>query len=297
MRIRKTHLLSGLLSACLLVSATPLISAAETYPKSIGDVNKDGSVTVSDAVAILQYVGNSDKFALDGEALSRADVYMRGDGVTARDALSVMMYDAGLLASLPESWMEEPPTEAATEELTEPTTEPPAELEEVETYIRLKGTSIDVDGKYAQANGSAVTISHSGSYYIEGSLSDGQIRVEVPDENADAGTVKLVFKGVDISGKSAPAIFVKNANKTSITVEDGTENSISDGETAYSGDYLDNALIEAKDDLTIKGGGMGMWGFNMWGGQGGLYSYGGDKVSIVDFMIKRNEYIHKKLGY
>jgi len=222
---------------------------------------------------------------------------MRGDGVTARDALSVMMYDAGLLASLPESWMEEPPTEAATEELTEPTTEPPAELEEVETYIRLKGTSIDVDGKYAQANGSAVTISHSGSYYIEGSLSDGQIRVEVPDENADAGTVKLVFKGVDISGKSAPAIFVKNADKTSITVEDGTENSISDGETAYSGDYLDNALIEAKDDLTIKGGGIGMWGFNMWGGQGGLYSYGGDKVSIVDFMIKRNEYIHKKLGY
>ncbi len=102
---------------------------------------------------------------------------------------------------------------------------------------------------------------------------------------------------MDISGKSAPAIFVKNADKTSITVEDGTENSISDGETAYSGDYLDNVLIEAKDDLTIKGGGMGIWGFNMWGGQGGLYSYGGDKVSIVDFMIKRNEYIHKKLGY
>lgn len=42
---------------------------------------------------------------------------------------------------------------------------------------------------------------------------------------------------------------------------------------------------------------MGMWGFNMWGGHGGLYSYGGDKVSIVDFMIKRNEYIHKKLCY
>lgn len=245
MRIRKTHLLSGLLSACLIVSATPLISAAETFPKSIGDVNKDGSVTVSDAVAILQYVANRDKYALDSESLNRADVYKRGDGVTPRDALSIMMYDAGLLMSLPESWAEEPPAE------------PPAETEEVETYIRLKGSSIDVDGKYAQADGASVTISHSGSYYIEGSLSDGQIRVEVPDENADAGTVKLVFKGVDISGKSTPAIFVKNADKTSITVEDGTENSISDGETAYSGDYLDNALIEAKDDLTIKGGELG----------------------------------------
>ena len=35
---------------------------------------------------------------------------------------------------------------------------------------------------------------------------------------------------------------------------------------------------------------IGMWG--MWGpGGGGLFSYGGEKVSIVDFMIKRNEVI------
>jgi len=67
MRIRKTHLLSGLLSACLLVSATPLISAAETYPKSIGDVNKDGSVTVSDAVAI----GNMSETATNSRLTAR----------------------------------------------------------------------------------------------------------------------------------------------------------------------------------------------------------------------------------
>ena len=47
---------------------------------------------------------------------------------------------------------------------------------------------------------------------------------------------------------------------------------------------------------------MGMWGggggfgFN-FGMNGGLFSYGGDSVSIVDFMIKRNEYIHSKLGF
>ena len=42
----------------------------------------------------------------------------------------------------------------------------------------------------------------------------------------------------------------------------------------------------------------------MWGGfggggffGGGLFSYGGDSVSIADFMIKRNEYIHSKLGF
>ena len=37
---------------------------------------------------------------------------------------------------------------------------------------------------------------------------------------------------------------------------EGTENTLSDGETtAYAGDYLDNAVIEAKDDITIKGSG------------------------------------------
>ena len=51
-----------------------------------------------------------------------------------------------------------------------------------------------------------------------------------------------------------------------------------------------------------RGNGMGMWGggggfgFN-FGMNGGLFSYGGDSVSIVDFMIKRNEYIHSKLGF
>lgn len=36
---------------------------------------------------------------------------------------------------------------------------------------------------------------------------------------------------------------------------EGTENTLSDGTTAYEGDYLENAVIEAKDDITIKGSG------------------------------------------
>ena len=39
-----------------------------------------------------------------------------------------------------------------------------------------------------------------------------------------------------------------------------------------------------------------MWG-GMWpGGGGGLFSYGGENVSIVDFMIKRNEVVSSTLG-
>ncbi|MDE6102620.1 MAG: carbohydrate-binding domain-containing protein, partial [Ruminococcus sp.] len=70
-------------------------------------------------------------------------------------------------------------------------------------------------------------------------------------------TVKIFLDGVNITGKSAPAIYVSNAENTSINLVDGTENFISDGDTAYEGDNLGNAVIEAKDDITIKGGDLG----------------------------------------
>lgn len=68
-----------------------------------GDANLDGYVTVADAVAILQYLGNKDKYKLNEQGLLNADVYNNGDGVTARDALSIQMYDAKKITVLPEN--------------------------------------------------------------------------------------------------------------------------------------------------------------------------------------------------
>ncbi len=68
-----------------------------------GDANCDGKVTVSDAVAILQYIGNKDKFKLSPEGLNNADVFNREDGITANDALSIQKLDAGIIDTLPES--------------------------------------------------------------------------------------------------------------------------------------------------------------------------------------------------
>ncbi|MCR4889074.1 MAG: endo-1,4-beta-xylanase [Ruminococcus sp.] len=66
-----------------------------------GDVNLDGKVTVADAVAILQFLGNKDKYALTEQAKLNADVYDPGDGVTANDALTIQKCDAGLVKELP----------------------------------------------------------------------------------------------------------------------------------------------------------------------------------------------------
>ena len=273
--MKKKCLLAGVMSACILSSAAvaATVTAAASNDIVYGDANCDGTVDMSDVVLVMQALANPGKYGTEstsGEHLTadgadRADVFERGNGLTSNDALSIQRFLLGAVKQLPESYKENSQggnittTTAAVQVTTTTTTEPVVTVpkEDVNTKIHLNGTSITVDGKYAVANGSKVTISHSGTYTIDGKLSDGQIYVEIPDDKADPDTVKLVLSGAEITGMSAPAILVKNADKTSITIADGTENTISDSTTAYPGDEVESAVIEAKDDLTIKGGDAG----------------------------------------
>ncbi len=67
-----------------------------------GDANNDKRVSISDSVAILQYIANGDKYKLEGDGKINADCYNPGDGITPRDALSIQYLDAKVLTSLPE---------------------------------------------------------------------------------------------------------------------------------------------------------------------------------------------------
>jgi hypothetical protein len=121
------------------------------------------------------------------------------------------------------------------------------------TKINLDGSSIQADGSNVATlviEGSTVTIKGAGTYVIEGSLTDGQIVVDT----AEAGTVRLVLNGVDITSSTSAAIFVKQSDKTVISLEDGTENRLTDG---LARDEKDEALatLYSKDDLTINGDG------------------------------------------
>ena len=113
-------LLALLSSAAVLAGAMPFmttaVQAADTAAEStmLGDVNNDNKVSVADAVAILQFVANKDKFNLSAQAIDNADVYNRGDGVTARDALAIQRLDAKVISALPESVMESSATTTGT---------------------------------------------------------------------------------------------------------------------------------------------------------------------------------------
>ena len=88
-------------------TTTGIVSSSSSDKPSVndsvlyGDANLDKKVSVADAVAILQYIANSDKFKLTDEAKKNADCYNVGDGVTGMDALAIQQLDAKTISELP----------------------------------------------------------------------------------------------------------------------------------------------------------------------------------------------------
>ncbi len=68
-----------------------------------GDANCDGIISMADASAIYQSLGNADKYGLSTKGAANADCYAPGSGITANDALSVQKYVASLIDKLPET--------------------------------------------------------------------------------------------------------------------------------------------------------------------------------------------------
>ena len=73
--------------------------ATTTTAKPVwGDANCNGSVDLSDAVAILQFSALPAKYPLNEQGLANADIIDNGtSGVSGTDALAIQMIDAGLI--------------------------------------------------------------------------------------------------------------------------------------------------------------------------------------------------------
>lgn len=72
-------------------------NAPTTAAKLYGDANNDGKVTLADATAIYQSLGNPDKYALSATGRANADVIGNGNGVTAEDAITIQKVHAKLI--------------------------------------------------------------------------------------------------------------------------------------------------------------------------------------------------------
>ncbi|MFV2050390.1 carbohydrate-binding domain-containing protein [Metabacillus litoralis] len=127
--------------------------------------------------------------------------------------------------------------------------------EENPTYIELNGSDVSFDANASVLySENTLTIKTGGTYVLSGNLENGQIVVDAEDKN----TVRLVLNGVTISSTTSSAIYVLNAEKTTISLVEGTENVITDAsEYVYENSSEDepNSAIYSKDDLTINGTG------------------------------------------
>jgi hypothetical protein len=122
------------------------------------------------------------------------------------------------------------------------------------SYVALEGNSIAVEGNGATVDGSTVTITAAGTYSISGTLDDGQIIVDTEDED----TVFLILDGVEITCSTSAPIYVSNAEKVVLTLAEGVENYVTDGDSYVFEDAEadePNAAVFSKDDLTINGSG------------------------------------------
>ena len=102
-----------------------------------------------------------------------------------------------------------------------------------------------------EIDGTALTITDSGTYAVSGSCADGSIQIK-------KGTtgVTLVLSGLTLTSEDTAAITCGKSSEVTILVSNGTENSLSDTEQNNDDNYpenenAENAVIKCKDGSTV----------------------------------------------
>lgn len=218
--VRKT--MAGVVALSMLCTAAVptmlAIPAGAAASNASGDLNADGSVTAAD-VKTLQT-------ALLGGTPLTAEQYLNAD-VVADGTVNGM--DLAKLRQMAAS------------------TDPVSDA----IYIHLNDAGITVEGDtkgVTAVSGKTVTISASGTYVVDGTITDGQILVNVPDTTADAGDVSLFLQDVTMtSSTGAPCVYGQSAAKIKLTC--GGTNTLTDMATAANA--ATSGVIYGDCDITV----------------------------------------------
>ena len=121
--------------------------------------------------------------------------------------------------------------------------------------ITLSDSNISIEGAGVTRSGSTITITKAGVYYITGTLSDGNIVVSA-DKSDD---VQIVLDNVSLTSKTTAPINCVKAGKLTITLADGSINTLTDSSsyTAFTDTEKSepDATVFSKSDLVINGNG------------------------------------------
>ena len=144
--------------------------------------------------------------------------------------------------------------------------------------VVLNKTGIECSDEGVEVSGSNATITKAGTYILSGTLDNGSIIVDADKEDK----VQLVLSGVTINSDTFAAIYVRQADKVFVTLDEGTENILSNsGAFSQIDDNEVDAVIFSKDDITVNG--KGTLKINCAAGNG---ISGKDEVTITGGVIE-----------
>ena len=103
-------------------------------------------------------------------------------------------------------------------------------------------SDLTYEGEGVEINETQIKITQGGDFTVSGTLSDGNIIISTKEK------VKIRLSGAKITSSNNPCIFVEDADKSYITLTDGTENYL-------IAENSEDGAIYSKENLEIKGDG------------------------------------------
>ena len=118
--------------------------------------------------------------------------------------------------------------------------------------VELADGKTSADGNGVTVNGDIVTVNSAGAYLFKGTLSNGQIVIDVRDDEK----VQLIFDNVDIISAGSAAVYVKNGDKVFVVLKENSMNKLaSKGEYVQSDENNVDSAVFSKSDITFTGSG------------------------------------------
>ena len=112
--------------------------------------------------------------------------------------------------------------------------------------VHLNGTGATANHSSVKISGSTITLTSAETTIISGTLDDGMIIVDA----AESSKMQIVLNGVTISSKTSAALYIKEADKVFVTLED--ENTLENGGEFKSIDETNiDAAVFSKQDITL----------------------------------------------
>ena len=114
--------------------------------------------------------------------------------------------------------------------------------------IILSGDSAKISGNGAYFGNNTLYIAYAGKYVISGTL-DGSIHIDADGDDK----IWLLLDGVDITSKTEPPLYIKQADKVFLTLKGSSQNTLA-FEAGNEETKIDGCIF-SRDDLTVNGEG------------------------------------------